>query len=261
MLQYPVVTPENVRFHYTLAGPATRLCALLVDVALLSGGLVCLSLGFALVVPLFGDYATAVYGLLSSGLVFGFWIGSELAWNGQTPGKRVFGLRVVGEGGLRLEPAQVVLRNVLRLVDIVPGGFGLGGALALLHPEHRRLGDIVAGTLVIRERALPAPERLHDALDRAVRRQTPEDDVARRARGLARSLGDEERGLLQELVSRRDALSPQARLRVFRAVAAHYRGRLGVPASPGQSDERFVLSVADGILRSGGAWSGGARPT
>jgi len=245
MLQYPVVTPENVRFHFTLAGPAARLLAFGIDAAVLGGALVLLSLAGAVVLPMFGDYAAAVYGVLSSGLVLGYWIGSELRWNGQTVGKRLLGLRVVGEGGLRLEPSQVVLRNVLRLVDILPGLFGFGGAVALLHPEHRRVGDVVAGTVVIREVALPPPERLHDALDRAVRTASP---TSRGAKAIAHRLDDEERALLAELVRRRDRLRPDVRLRLFRAVAGRYRQMLAVEPAPGESDERFVLSVAEGLL-------------
>lgn len=247
MLQYPVVTPENVRFHFTLAGPAARLLAFGVDAAVLGGALVLLSLGGALVLPMFGDYAAAVYGVLSSSLVLGYWIGSELRWNGQTVGKRLLGLRVVGEGGLRLEPSQVVLRNVLRLVDILPGLFGLGGAVALLHPEHRRVGDVVAGTVVIRELALPQPERLHDALDEAVRVRAA-SRASRGARSIAHRIDDEERALLAELVHRRDRLRPDVRLRLFRAVAGRYRQMLALEPAPGESDERFVLSVAEGLL-------------
>ncbi|MCO4770866.1 MAG: RDD family protein [Deltaproteobacteria bacterium] len=248
MLQYPVVTPENVRFHYTLAGPGTRLLALLIDGCLLAGGLVLLSLGLALVLPLFGDYAAAVYGLLSSSLVLGYWIGWELRWNGQTPGKRLLGLRVVGDQGLRLEPTQVILRNVLRLVDLLPGLFGVGGLLALLHPEHRRIGDVVAGTLVIREQQLPPPERLHDALDRVHGRGAGAAPVAQRAREQSRRVAPAEQALLQELVLRRDTLRPDVRLRLFRAVAGHYRQLFAIEPEEGQSDERFVLAVADGLL-------------
>jgi len=248
MLQYPVVTPENVRFHYTLAGPGSRLLALVVDAVVLAGALLVLSLGLALVLPLFGDYAAAVYGLLSSGLVLGFWIGFELRWNGQTPGKRLLRLRVVGDRGLRLEPAQVVLRNVLRIVDLIPGVFGVGGLLCLLHPEHRRVGDIVAGTLVIRESLVPPPGRLHDALERAVIQRAQSSPVALAARALVRSVPAVELSLLQDLVSRRDALEPSSRLKLFRAVASHYRQLLAIELDEGQSDERFVLSVAEGLL-------------
>jgi len=248
MLQYPVVTPENVAFHYTLAGPATRLLALLIDACVLTAALFALSLGLALVLPLFGDYAAAVYGLLSSGLVLGFWIGFELRWNGQTPGKRLLGLRVVGDGGLSLEPTQVILRNVLRLVDVLPGLFGVAGAVALLHPEHRRVGDIVAGTLVIHERAVLAPEAIRDALDRAQSDRQEPDPVALASRAAAGAIPTVERELLSELIASRDSLHPATRLALFAAVAGHYRQMLALELAPGQSDERFVLAVADGVL-------------
>ena len=241
MLEYPVVTPENVRFHYVLAGPVARMVALAVDLVLLVVALFTLSLVMSLATSLLGAYAVAVYGLASFVLALGYWIGLELRWNGQTPGKRMLGLRVVAENGLRLEPSQVILRNILRPVDLLPGLFGLGGLVALLHPEHRRLGDLVAGTLVIRERSVPPPDRLLDAVDAATGRQA-------RDRLHAIRLGAEERDLLQELVLRRDALDPGVRLRLFQAVAARYRQLLEVEPVDGQSDERFVLEIAESAL-------------
>ncbi len=215
--------------------------ALGLDLILLMVMLFTLSLVMSLVLPIFGDYAAAVYGLASFVLGLGYWIGLELRWNGQTPGKRLLGLRVVAENGLRLEPTQVVLRNVLRLVDLLPGMFGVGGAVALLHPEHRRLGDLVAGTIVIRERSVPPPERLLDAVDEAARRTGA-------PRIISVHLDAAERDLLQELVLRRDTLAPPVRLRLFQSVSARYRQLLGVDPAAGQSDERFVLEVAAAAL-------------
>ena len=225
-----------MRFHYVLAGPVARMVALAVDGVLLSLALFTLSIGLSIAMPVFGDYVVAVYGLASFALALGYWIVLELRWNGQTPGERLLGLRVVAENGLRLEPAQVVLRNVLRPVDLLPGLFGLGGLVALLHPEHRRLGDLVAGTLVIRERSVPPPDRLLDAVSAAT-------DRAPARLGPVR-LPAPERDLLQELVLRRDTLDPVVRLRLFQAVAARYRQLLAVEQEAGQSDERFVLEVA-----------------
>ena len=248
MLEYPVVTPENVRFHYTLAGPGSRLLALLIDTGLLLAASLALSAVLSLGVTYLGDYAVAVYGLANGALFLGGFIAAELLGNGQTPGKRLLRLRVVADQGLRLEPPQVVLRNVLRLVDLLPGFFGLGGLVALLHPEHKRLGDLAAGTLVIRERRVPPPERLHDALDRALsKRASPPTSLAA-ARLRARALPAEEQGLLQELVLLRDGLEPAVRLRLFRAVAARYRALFELEPEPGQSDERFVLDLADLVL-------------
>ena len=227
-----------MRFHYVLAGPVARMVALGVDLVLLAIGLFSLSLLFSLALPILGDYAAAVYGLASFVVAVGYWIALELRWNGQTFGKRLLGLRVVAENGLRLEPTQVVLRNVLRPVDLLPGLFALGGVVALLHPEHRRLGDLVAGTLVIRERAVPPPDRLLDAVDAA----------ARRPQSVRIRLPGPERDLLQELVLRRDALDPAVRHRLFQAVAARYRQLLEAEPVAGQSDERYVLEVAAGVL-------------
>jgi len=90
---------------------------------------------------------------LSLFLVFeGYFVAFEALWNGQTPGKRAVGLRVVREGGFPLDFRGAVIRNLLRIVDFLPSGYLVGVCMILFHAESRRVGDIAAGTLVIRER-------------------------------------------------------------------------------------------------------------
>jgi hypothetical protein len=79
---------------------------------------------------------------------WGYFILFELAWNGQSPGKRLLGLRVVRTGGQPISASASIARNLLRAIDLV---FLIGVLVMLLDRSSRRLGDMAAGSLVIRE--------------------------------------------------------------------------------------------------------------
>jgi len=247
MLEYPVLTPENVRFRYTLAGPGSRLIAWMIDLGVILVLLAVIGVAMGLASEWFGNYALAVYGLLSFLLVMGYWIILEYRWEGRTPGKRLVGLRVVGEHGLPLDFTQVLLRNLLRSVDLLPAGAGFAALCSLLQRHHRRLGDLVAGTLVIRERRPPRPAAvLGDA-------RADELASARNELGLppdfGRRLSRWEREFLLDLCIRRDGLHDGVRMRLFSQVAECYRQRLGVRQPQGISDEKLVLGICSGLLR------------
>ena len=149
-----IVTPENIAFQYRVAGPFRRLPAFLLDVifrALI--GAVCTiaamvafgSIGAAGV----GFGGAAVLWFVLSWFYFGLF---EALWNGQTPGKRLMGLRVVSTEGLPITPFQAILRNILRVVDAQPGGLYLVGLVAAaLNDRFQRLGDLPSGTMVVVE--------------------------------------------------------------------------------------------------------------
>jgi len=244
MLQYPVLTPENVRFHYRLAGPGTRLLAWLVDILLVGLLIVVTSLIHQLVQQVFGGYANAILGLWVFFLISGYWILFEFFGGGVTPGKRMMSLRVIGDRGLRLTFGQVVLRNLVRFVDMLPGPGGVAAISMALHPQHKRLGDIVAGTLVIRERRTRPPERIRGLASAA----TGGQEVS--SRSLA-ELSREERGLLINLVFRRDKLADQVRLELFSKVAARLRDLPGLEGQDALSDENLVLAVSAALLDRG----------
>lgn len=244
MLDYPIDTPENVRFHYTLAGPGTRLAAWMLDMVLVVALFMVLAMIFGLASAIFGDYATAAFAIASFVLLSGYWIILELIWDGRTVGKRALSLRVVGERGLRLTLGQVVMRNLVRFVDMLPGPAGTGALCLLLGREHRRLGDLVAGTLVIRERKVPPPERIRSLVGER-RRGGPEIKFPG---DLVRRVPPEERELLLDLCMRRDALDDSVRHGLFAEVAVHYRLLLGLPQATGLSDEKLVLLLTAEIF-------------
>ncbi|HVZ75031.1 MAG TPA: RDD family protein [Polyangia bacterium] len=144
-----VETPELVRFRYRVAGPVRRGFAYFID--LLIRGVVLVALATALAA--FGLSGTGkmngIMAVSAFGLEWLYYVVFETSGDGRTPGKRAFKLRVVKEGGFPVGFIDSVLRNLLRAADFLPVGYALG--LAVMAGDHRfrRLGDRVAGTLVV----------------------------------------------------------------------------------------------------------------
>ena len=165
-----IETPENVAFDYDVAGIGNRFIGALVDTLLLVVILVGLYLALLLAVSLlqraFGfdldnvmnaggwlrSLLIAGYAVLQFVVFWGYYILFELLWNGQTPGKRVAGTRVVRVDGNPVGLVEVAVRNLVRIVDFLPSFYGLGLIVMFFNRQARRLGDFAAGTLVIRER-------------------------------------------------------------------------------------------------------------
>lgn len=152
-----VVTPEGVALHLPAAGPVPRALAWGIDLAIRLGMLILLGMVLAIL-------GQAGQGLYLIGLFLLFWaypIVLESVWHGQTPGKKAMGLRVVSADGAPVGWLAAITRNLLRTIDMLPFGYAVGLAACLADPNARRLGDLVAGTLVVhtggeREHA-PAP--------------------------------------------------------------------------------------------------------
>jgi len=238
MPRYLITTPEQVHFHYQVAGLMSRAMAWSLDQAILMVARIAAvyALGgvggrFAIAFVLLGIFA----------LDFGYYVVYELRSAGQSPGKRVFGLRVISARGGRLTFPDVLVRNLMRPLDTLPMAMAVGGVVAFLDPLRRRLGDLVAETLVVRDARITLPEALtaHQA-----RANTFQADVAVRNRILAR-VTREERDLMLDLMMRRDELQPAVREDLFGQAAAHFRERYSLPQDIDYlSDEQTVLNLA-----------------
>jgi uncharacterized RDD family membrane protein YckC len=147
-----VATPERVSFDYQVAGLGTRAIAQILDLLILSGLLIALLfLGFAVSAFGFDNVSTLVLLLGSFVIVFGYFWVSEAFWSGQTIGKKVFRLRAVGDRGEPMTFVQAGIRNIVRLVDFLPYGYGVGLVTLFINGKGRRLGDLAAGTIVVKD--------------------------------------------------------------------------------------------------------------
>jgi uncharacterized RDD family membrane protein YckC len=148
-----VATPERVSFDYQVAGLGTRAIAQLLDL-LIVGGLLIAVFFFAFAAGTVTNSGTvASLAIIIGGfiVVFGyFWI-SEAIWSGQTLGKKAFRLRAVGDRGEPLTFLQAGIRNVVRIVDFLPYGYGVGMVVLFANGKGKRLGDLAAGTIVVKD--------------------------------------------------------------------------------------------------------------
>jgi uncharacterized RDD family membrane protein YckC len=237
-----VETPELVEFSYEVAGLGSRFAAGLVDSCIQGGGILVLLLlfwaGDSQVA--FADYAaSALRGLLLLALllfVWGYHIYYETFRGGQSPGKRILRIRVVTEGGFPVTLPRAAVRNLMRVVDFVPIPYGVAGVVMFLDPRGRRLGDLAAGTVVVRERgtAAPAAVAAARALTVGEREALP-------------GLPPLEEEMVRTFLKRRERLAPEARGRVAAFVAGRAARVLGVDA--GGDPEAFLESVAGGRAR------------
>src|SRR5260221_3675834 len=154
--------PENGAFGYQLAAIGSRFLATLLDtliIALLQivifivVAVIANTLDHAALQNIFSAWAYAVIGLVAFIFYWGYYIFFEMLWNGQTPGKRWTGLRVIRADGTPITLSESLIRNLARIVDLLPFAYGVGIITMFIDKQSRRLGDLAAGTLVIHERA------------------------------------------------------------------------------------------------------------
>ena len=149
-----VETPEGVALNLRCAGVVPRALAWLLDLLVRAAVLVALSAVFGLM----GRAGLGVYLVALFVVVWGYPVAFEVFRDGQTPGKRAFGLKVVADNGTPVTWLPSLLRNLLRTVDMLPVMYGFGVASSLMDGSGRRLGDHVAGTVVVyTERASARP--------------------------------------------------------------------------------------------------------
>src|SRR5262249_34598255 len=237
-------TPENIELSYALAGPASRAAAYFIDLLIMS--VVCQMLlnlfvyAFALLASSAGGngeaWVIAIAGLGSFALYNGYFILLEWFLNGQTPGKRLLHIRVIKQGGYSLRFLDTLLRNLLRVVDFLPLFYGVGLTSLLLTRDSQRLGDLVAGTLVVYQEAvetgslLPAPP----AAEESGPPHPPEALAA---------IPDEVVSLAGQSLIARNELAPRPRQEVAAELVHLIRATGGLEPRPTQSIESFLASV------------------
>lgn len=148
-----VATPERVSFDFQIAGLGTRAIAQIIDlliVALVEVAVIFFGVAAGTVTNS-GTVMGLVLIVFSFLNVFGYFWVSESLWSGQTVGKKAFRLRAVGDRGEPLTFMQAGIRNIVRIVDFLPYGYGVGMIVLFANGKGKRLGDIAAGTIVVKD--------------------------------------------------------------------------------------------------------------
>lgn len=215
-----VRTGEAVAIRYELAGLGSRFLAVAVD-ALAQGAILIAFFVAALFLmpPLtrvlpskyLAGIEIALIVLVLFAVTFGWFVVFETWWSGRTPGKRALGLRVVRDGGFPLDAGAAVIRNLVRLVELLFGFYAVSAISALISPENKRLGDFAAGTIVVRDRADAAPD-----LDAYLAAPAA-------ANGL---LSEGDRVLVERFLARRATFERGARARLAQRIAEKLRPAL-----------------------------------
>ncbi len=266
--QYTIDTPENVMFDYHVAGIGSRFLGALVDTLILVIILLAFSLGLGSLLALLGGGTEILsgegeHGSWGAGLVmalsviinflllWGYYTFFEIAWDGQTPGKRVARTRVILLTGSPADPIAIIIRNLMRIIDWLPWGYFIGLITMMLNDEARRLGDFAAGTLVVRLREDEGPLKQVEGSNMMVKRRAK----SLSAEALQRlydtyphieRLTREEYALIEEALFGPHAtlLSPTARPRLARVLSSKVGGPL--PDPPGSDIEatRILQDIA-----------------
>lgn len=253
-----VRTPEGISFPLLLAGPVPRFLAWLVDwlcVVMLTQLLLLVvsltakvSSGAGVFLMFVGYFAISI----------GYGIALEWFWRGQTIGKRVLRLRVMDAQGLRLHGSQIVIRNLLRAVDSLPGFYLVGGLACLFTRRAQRLGDWAANTIVVRQPKTVQPD-LTQLLAGKFNSFREHPHLAARLR---QRVSPAEARVALEALLRRDQLEPTARVKLFAELASHFRKLVPFPAeiTEGLSDEQYVRNVVDILFSTATNRPGGSTP-
>lgn len=240
-------TPEGIAFTQTLASPAVRYLAWLIDFLCILAMVYVVTQALALLRILSSSIAEAVLTISFFVISIGYGILCEWLWRGQTVGKKLFQLRVVDAEGMRLQFDQIMTRNLLRAADFLPGFYLLGGVTSLLSTKCQRLGDIAGNTIVVRIPRISEPD-----LDQLLAgkfnslRQYPH--LAARLR---QRLTPEEASLALQAIMRRDEFEPAERVELFEQLARYFQSKMEFPqeATDGVAPEQYVRNVVDIMYR------------
>lgn len=222
-----VRTPESIAFSYELAGLGSRFLALAIDMAIqlviLLGILWGLFFAASHVAPSARTSSiedrtaeSILYAIVLAVIFiifFGYFIAFEGFWNGQTPGKKLLGIRVVRDGGYPVDLGAALIRNLVRIGELALGFYAVSAIATLISAENKRLGDMAAGTIVVRDARAQSLTAI---------RAGAESEAAHRIA----MLSDEEHALIGRFIARRAGMDLQHRRRMAFQIAERVRKRV-----------------------------------
>jgi uncharacterized RDD family membrane protein YckC len=225
-----IETPEQTSLDFAIAGIGSRFIALALDMLIQTAIGLVVGIGGGLIIaalsslgPKASLWGAAILILFFFLLYFGYFAFFEIIWNGQTPGKRRAGIRVIKDSGRPLTAAESIGRNLMRIVDWMPGFYAVGIVSALVTKENKRLGDLVAGSLVVRESSFS---------EIRPNWQTAEASTGPAAVPLgAMHLSSDESALVDSFLNRRFDLEPGVRFRMADEILRRVKVKTRAPLS------------------------------
>lgn len=243
--QVELETPEGVVLAYPLAGIGARGIALIIDTCIGIGLDVLILIG-AIALSFFGSNAGTVaivlWTILQFILFWGYFILFETFWRGQTPGKRLQHVRVIRADGTPIGFTESFIRNLVRLIDAVPAPFYAVGIITMfISKNDRRLGDMAAGTIVVRERPAYSASDVMSVPVLGLQPELGEVDHAELTWDL-RALRPSDLVVANEYLARAPVLPEEARVRIGQEIATRLATRIGAegPRDPAAFLRRIV---------------------
>jgi uncharacterized RDD family membrane protein YckC len=268
--QLNIETPEQVDLRFPIAGIGSRFLALLTDSFLQGIALFLMFFAFVLIFSsakkLPGGVApsdTAAKWFIAAIFLFyfllywGYFSLFEAFWNGQTPGKRLLKIRVIKDSGRQITLFEALARNLIRVVDALPSFYLIGVISMLCNKEQKRLGDFVAGTIVVHERSDEQPLMSHNSRTftsslypqplettrEPVGVALPADSVARLDAG--------DLNVIDTFFSRALDLDLDKRAEMAERIAERMSAKMQVPLPAGETSERVLESIAHAMRAQG----------
>jgi uncharacterized RDD family membrane protein YckC len=239
-------TPEQTALEYPIAGLGSRFLAILADTAiqlvlaffvLIAGSFI--GAGLATLGGLGPQWILAIVVFLLFLLNSGYFALFEIFWNGQTPGKRYAQVRVIKDDGRPIGAYEAIVRNALRLVDMLPAMYGIGLVSIFMSRQSKRLGDFVAGTVVIHEKTL---EGVRPYVEAKIDDTLPPIDATK--------VTLEEVRLIETFLNRRDSLEPAVRTTMAMQIASRLADKMEVKIYGWPRTERFLEAVIEQCRQS-----------
>jgi uncharacterized RDD family membrane protein YckC len=255
--QINIDTPELIGIEMPLAGIGSRFIAALVDYLIWGAGLVVLLILALLTLPAMrafnvrsAQWAEAIVIFLVFLLNWGYFTLFEAFWNGRTPGKKVARIRVIQRSGRSIGLLESMARNLVRYVDQIPFFYAVGVVTMFVNRQHQRLGDLAAGTLVVRDDGVENPA-WGESRSRTFTAQLfapspipePHMSVQLPADAIAR-LSEADLQVLEGFLSRRLDMNPGTREVLALRIAAAIQAKSGLETPEGASVETFLEATA-----------------
>ncbi len=245
--QLKIDTPEQIALELPLAGIGSRFLAIAIDTLIQAALYLITAIVFFIILPTGSSMfmflprmvgpALAIFILFA--IYWGYFAAFETLWKGQTPGKRYAGIRVIKESGRPINAFEAIGRNLMRAVDVLPGIYGVGLVCMMLNRQSRRLGDFVAGTVVVHEKPTEEVRPTWNTVT----------DATSATGGMGQATADE-LVLIETYLSRRWELDPEVRLRTAIQIADRIKAKTGLEPQSHQHVDDFLEQSARKIRDS-----------
>lgn len=243
--QVDIKTPEYVSLQFHAAGLGSRAAAFILDTILLViiNILIVIALIFGLNASIFEYVETDIPSYMFAGVLilmfllnWGYYVVFEYFTGGRTLGKKMVGIRVIQENGHSITLLASIIRNFLRIIDILPANYLVGMLMIFFHSKHKRLGDLVAGTIVVHERRGKKKKKV-SKLDKRIAEKGLSSEGGLVEEWALKSLGAKEWKLLKTYAERLETLNADDRIVMTRKMADILFPKLGLDPSSKHYDE------------------------